>query len=54
VIDALGKAEEEDARNRASELKKQIEDKYGENTWKQETVIDVVDQMDALLEYMST
>jgi pentatricopeptide repeat protein len=54
VIDALGKAEEEDARNRASELKKQIEDKYGENTWKQETVIDVVDQADALLEYMST
>jgi hypothetical protein len=54
VIDALGKAEEEDARNRASELKKQIEDKYGEKTWKQGAVIDVVDQMDALLEYMST
>lgn len=54
VIDALGKAEEDDSRNRASELKKQVEDKYGENTWKHETVIDVVDQLDALLEYMST
>ncbi len=54
VIDALGKAEDEDARNRASELKKQVEDKYGEHSWKSETVIDVDGQLDALLEYMST
>ncbi len=54
VIDALGKVDDdEDARKRANELKKRVEEKYGEKSWKQETIIDVMDQMDALLEYMS-
>lgn len=53
VIDALGKAEDEDLRKRMQDLRKQVEQRYGENSWKQETVIDLVDQVDALLEYMS-
>jgi len=53
VIDALSKAEDGDSRKRAEKLKKQVEERYGEASWKQETVIDMVDQMDALLEYMS-
>ena len=53
VIEALGKAEDEDTRKRAQDLKKQVEERYGEKSWKQETVFDVVDQLDALLEYMS-
>jgi pentatricopeptide repeat protein len=52
VIDALNKSEDADARKRAEELKKEVEERYGKKSWKQETVIDVVDQMDALLEYM--
>lgn len=52
VIDALSKAEDEEARNRAKVLQKEVEERYGEKNWKDETVIDMGDQMDALLEYM--
>ena len=52
VIEVLGKSDDEDARKRADMLEKQVEEKY-KTSWKQETAIDVIDQMEALLEYMN-
>lgn len=53
VIDAILKSDEDDAVERAENLKKQAEQIYGKGKgWQQDTLIGA-DQVDAILEYMN-